>query len=741
MPSSTGERLDFLFTREEARGYWPSILQTLNIAVPSKPMQHGPCPVCGGKDRFRFDDKDGLGTWFCNQCTPRAGDGFRLVRNVTGCDNKGAFRLVANVLGLSAGGDRKGAQRKSVPTPPDTTATTQHSVGCTLRDYAQAKGLPEDFLRSVGLVDCRYQGRPALRMPYRNEAGLDAAIRYRVSLTGPDRFRWKGGSRLVLYGLWRLRDAKDADYAVLCEGESDAQTLWFHGIQALGLPGASNWNEARDAGSLDDISTIYLTIEPDSGGKAVKKWLAKSKIRSRVRLVHLTGVKDLSGLYISNPGGFREAWQQALDAAQPYVEAEAQERQEAADQAWRQCADLARTPRILDLVPPALQALGMVGEDRRAQLLFLIVVSRLLDRPISTAIKGPSSAGKSFLVEVVLRLFPATAFYALTAMSERALAYSVEPLSHRFLVLYEAAGIGGDFASYLIRSLLSEGRLRYETVEKTKDGLRPRLIEREGPTGLIVTTTATKLHPENETRFFSFIVSDTREQTKQILRALSVERKQTDFDPAPWHALQVWLEHGPQVVAIPFAGALAEHIPPIAVRLRRDFRAVLNLIRAHALLHRATRHTDEDGQIIATVEDYAAIRDLVADIVAEGIGATVSPSIRETVEAVRILSELDTDDDRKGIKVIDLSEELALDKSATSRRVRAAVDAGYLDNLESRKGKPFRLVLDEPLPGEIQVLPPPETLVDGDRCSVAVQTEGKQPINVPTMREINLDAY
>jgi hypothetical protein len=44
--------------------------------------------------------------------------------------------------------------------------------------------------------------------------------------------------------------------------------------------------------------------------------------------------------------------------------------------------------------------------------------------------------------------------------------------------------MSSDFATYLIRSLLSEGRLRYERVEKTKDGFVPRLIEREGPTGL-----------------------------------------------------------------------------------------------------------------------------------------------------------------------------------------------------------------------------------------------------------------
>ena len=48
----------------------------------------------------------------------------------------------------------------------------------------------------------------------------------------------------------------------------------------------------------------------------------------------------------------------------------------------------------------------------------------------------------------------------------------------------EAAGVQGEFGNYLVRSLLPEGRLVYEFVEKTKDGLRNRRIEREGPTGL-----------------------------------------------------------------------------------------------------------------------------------------------------------------------------------------------------------------------------------------------------------------
>ena len=57
-----------------------------------------------------------------------------------------------------------------------------------------------------------------------------------------------------------------------------------------------------------------------------------------------------------------------------------------------------------------------------------------------------------------------------------------------------------------------------------------------------------------------------------------------------WHGLADWIATGNTRVYVPYAKRLASAIPPIAVRLRRDFSALLGLIGSHALLHRATRH-------------------------------------------------------------------------------------------------------------------------------------------------------
>lgn len=84
-----------------ACGHWPELLAAVGIDIPRR-GKHGPCPACGGKDRFRLDDMRGRGTWICNQCG--SGDGLDLVCRVLSTTPKAAAELLAPLVGLSAGG-------------------------------------------------------------------------------------------------------------------------------------------------------------------------------------------------------------------------------------------------------------------------------------------------------------------------------------------------------------------------------------------------------------------------------------------------------------------------------------------------------------------------------------------------------------------------------------------------------------------------------------------------------------
>jgi hypothetical protein len=271
------------------------------------------------------DNRNSLSIHHCNgrwllYC--HAGCGWRAIIDRIGMqpadlfdDNWRAGDCFRNNTALQPDGDTENSSQREL-------GTTRHpDTGVTLDAYARAKALPVEFLKSLGLSQDTYSGKSALRIPYRGERGEEIAIRFRIGLEG-DRFRGQLGSKPCLYGLDRLAEAHQAGYVVLVEGESDCHTLWYHGIPALGLPGAGNWREDRDAGHLDGIGTIYVVIEPDRGGQAVRKWLADSRIRDRVKLIQLL-TKDPSALYLDDRQQFPQRWQVACEQAIAWAELDA----------------------------------------------------------------------------------------------------------------------------------------------------------------------------------------------------------------------------------------------------------------------------------------------------------------------------------------------------------------------------------------------------------------------------------
>lgn len=82
---------------EIATGHWGYILTALGVSDEFLKNKHGACPMCGGKDRFRYDNKNGRGTWICNQCG--AGDGYKLLQMLNGWSFKVAADEVRRIVG------------------------------------------------------------------------------------------------------------------------------------------------------------------------------------------------------------------------------------------------------------------------------------------------------------------------------------------------------------------------------------------------------------------------------------------------------------------------------------------------------------------------------------------------------------------------------------------------------------------------------------------------------------------
>ena len=133
-------------TVNQACGHWPRILPALGVKVIKN--RHQACPVCGGSDRFRFDDKEGRGTWFCNQCG--AGDGLKLVEKVFGVKPAEAARKVNAVTG-------------SLPTvSPEVIAATEAATEADRKAAATlASSLMEKTCMATGNAYLTRKGFPA----------------------------------------------------------------------------------------------------------------------------------------------------------------------------------------------------------------------------------------------------------------------------------------------------------------------------------------------------------------------------------------------------------------------------------------------------------------------------------------------------------------------------------------------------------------------------------------------------
>lgn len=83
--------------RARAEGKWAQLLPLLGLDSKFLNPKHGPCPVCEGKDRYRFHNRSGHGDYYCNGCG--AGDGFDLLMKVKRVGFKEAAEMVENFVG------------------------------------------------------------------------------------------------------------------------------------------------------------------------------------------------------------------------------------------------------------------------------------------------------------------------------------------------------------------------------------------------------------------------------------------------------------------------------------------------------------------------------------------------------------------------------------------------------------------------------------------------------------------
>lgn len=323
----------------------------------------GPCPFCGGVDRFRAwpDHPSGRGRWWCRQCG-RGGDAVDYLRERDGL----GFAEAVEALGMTSYPERRrgrrGQERASKPTDPVAAAP----AGASLPAWA-----PEAAMEVVAVCEAALwapQGERALAWLAKRGIREDTARTWRLGYSPTDRtiaglfvprgvvipcfvdgalwavkvrrpvppapgpkYQQVKGGRTALYGLDHLAGRRAV---IVCEGELDAVLLWQEAgdlADVVAVGSATGRPPLRFLARLAGAASWLVAFDRDEAGEQGAGWWGDYS--DRVRRIRPLQGRDLTDFH--QAGGDLRAWvayhlgrleEEPRPAGQPATEPESRRR-------------------------------------------------------------------------------------------------------------------------------------------------------------------------------------------------------------------------------------------------------------------------------------------------------------------------------------------------------------------------------------------------------------------------------
>jgi len=249
---------------------------------------------------------------------------------------------------------------------------------------------------------------------------------------------------------------------------------------------------------------------------------------------------------------------------------------------------------------------GIVGEERNRIFLFLVAFSYKMKDTLHALIQGSSGSGKTRLLKRILACMPEEDVISFTRLSDKALYNFPERyFVNKLFGLEDADGLSEE-AEFAFRELQSNGEIRSGTSIKLDNGQitgGEKIVK--GPIASICCTTRGEIYEDNMSRVFIVAVDESKEQTDKIINhqnneaaGLMEERKAEKVQKFIRNVVRV-LE--PLTVVNQYATKI--QLPENVKKKRRLNAMFLCCINQIVLLHQYQRKRDNQGRLIATIED------------------------------------------------------------------------------------------------------------------------------------------
>lgn len=360
----------------------------------------------------------------------------------------------------------------------------------------------------------------------------------------------------------------------------------------------------------------------------------------------------------------------------------------------KKALELLKSPDLLDRILNDFDACGVVGERTNKLVGYLAATSRKLDRPLAIMVQSSSAAGKSSLMEAILRFMPGEEQISYSAMTGQSLFYmGGMDLKHKVLAIAEEEGIRQ--ASYALKLLQSEGQLTIASTGKDPGTGRMETQEYhvEGPVMIFLTTTAIDVDEELLNRCLVLTVDEDRKQTRAIHSQQRLSKTKEGLRATQNRATVIAVHQNAHRLLRPLhvVNEYAEQLDfsDDQTRRRRDHIKYLTLIESVTLLHQYQRpvHSMEVGG--KTIEYIEVIpRDIaVANTLAEAVlGKSIDDLPPQTRRLLRALYEwVRGQCDEQAVEQHEfrftrrvLREALAWSQTAIKRHLERIIDMEYI---------------------------------------------------------------
>jgi len=394
----------------------------------------------------------------------------------------------------------------------------------------------------------------------------------------------------------------------------------------------------------------------------------------------------------------------------------------------REAEEFLRSPDLFDRIAKDIEEIGVVGEQELSLTVYLVFTSRVLPKPLKAVVQGPTSAGKTFVVEKVAELFPEEALFQATSLSDQAWFYLPEgAVQHKAVVLGEREQNNSPEridTRRAWRELMVSGKAsRAVTVKNPATGeFTVEMKTVRGPCAFIETTTSEAVMEEDASRMLPLRACESRQQTLRIIERVALDAAGQSAGPeeikaivARHHAAQRLLaEYEGEPMDIPYARLI--EVPVDQVIARRVYAYVLGVVRSVARLRTLQKPPELRNQ--ADLADYEIAYPLIRPFVARQL-SVVTDIDRETVERLK----------ESGLRVFTAPQVAVLlrvsDRHAR-RRLAMLFSSDMIEDTDgTRKNRREYRLTGRALSGAEQCLTTPEALREAIEEPEAIQAENE----------------